>query len=84
LREIVADGPIQYGYRCGEKVLADETDMKQIVLFQMRADELEDIEVEVVSRDHETVREIIVDATKQTAIGRCRKPCRCKTEAFTL
>ena len=53
LGEVVADGLMQCGYRCSEKIPADERDMKQIVLFQMRKDELEDIEVEIVSRDHE-------------------------------
>lgn len=50
--EVIADGAVQYWYRCGEKILADEAEMEQIVLVQMRKDELEDIEVEAVSRDH--------------------------------
>jgi len=83
LGEVVTDGPVQYGYRCSEKTLADKTEVKEIVLFQMRKDELEDIEVEIVSGDHE-LSEIIIDATEQAAIGRCRKPCRCETEGFTL
>jgi len=53
LAEVIADGAIQYGRSCGEESLADETEVRQIVLVQMREDELEDIEVEVVGRDHE-------------------------------
>jgi len=52
LAKVIADGPIQYGYHCGEEVPADETEMKQIVLFQMGEDELENIEVEIVGRNH--------------------------------
>ena len=59
------------------------------MLVQVCTDELEDVEVEVVSRDHGLqpefrLLEVMIDAAEGTAIGRCRKPCRCETEDFTL
>jgi hypothetical protein len=77
LAEVIADGAVERGHRCGEEAPADETELGLVVLVEVRDDELEDIEVEAVGGDHEaaSVREMI-DAVEATAIGGCRKPCR--------
>lgn len=52
LIEIVFNGPVQSGCCSGEKVLADKTEMEQVVLVQRCEDELEHVEIEIVGGDH--------------------------------
>lgn len=49
---MIADGVVQYGRCCSDEILADETEIEQIVLVQVPRNELEYIEVEVASGDH--------------------------------
>ena len=49
---MIADGAVQYGRCCSDEILADETEIEQIVLVQVPRNELEHIEVEVASGDH--------------------------------
>ena len=51
---MIADRAIQYGGSCGGKILADEGEVIEITLVQVCTDELEDIEVEAVSGDHDS------------------------------
>lgn len=52
LTEVVFDGPIQQGCRSGEEILADETEVEQVLLLQMCEYELENVQVEIISGDH--------------------------------
>ena len=49
---MIADGAVQYGRCCSDEILANETEIEQIVLVQVPRNELEHIEVEVASGDH--------------------------------
>ena len=54
LAEVIFNGPIQQGRRSGEEILADEREVKQVVLVQMREYELENVEVKIISGNHRT------------------------------